>query len=66
MVECLNYFYIIFNKCLTFVFESMNFNNVSVGWIIASVILMGMVIRSILNLPRGLHLRYRKKGDDNA
>ena len=60
MLDCLNYFYTIFNKSITFVFETMNFNGVSVGWIIVSVILIGMIAKSLLNLPHGLHLRYRK------
>lgn len=64
MLECLNYFYSIFNKSLIFVFESMNFNGVSFGWVIISVILVGMISKSLLNLPKGLHLRYRKVDKD--
>lgn len=56
MTEALNYLYYIYDSFLDFVFNQMEIaNNVSIGWIAIVVILFGLMIRSILNLPRGIH-----------
>lgn len=52
MNQALTYVYYIFNKCLTFVFNDMLIaNNVSVGWIYISIIVFGILLGSILNIP---------------
>ena len=52
MNQALTYIYYIFNKCLSFVFTDMLIdNNVSVGWIYISIIVFGILIGSILNIP---------------
>lgn len=52
MSTALTYIYYIFNKCLTFVFSDMLIaNNVSVGWIYISIIVFGVLVGSILNIP---------------
>lgn len=54
MSEALNYLYYIFDSMLDWLFEDAElFTNVTVGWVIVVIILFSMVIRSILNLPRG-------------
>lgn len=62
MEDALNYFYEIFAKCLTFVFERCNFSGVSIGWVFVSVIIIGLLVRSILNIPRNVRLKQVRKG----
>ena len=57
----LNYFYEIFAKCLSFVFETCNFSGVSVGWICVSVCVIVLLVRSILNVPRSIRLKQVRK-----
>lgn len=57
----LNYFYEIFANCLTFVFETCNFSGVSVGWIIVSVSVICLLVRSILNVPRSVRFKHVRK-----
>lgn len=59
MADALTYFYYFFNKMLTFVFSTMAIQSgVTVGWIIVSVIVMGMLVRTILNIPKGVNIRH--------
>ena len=52
MTTALNYIYYIFNKAINFVFNDMTIdNNVTVGWICISIIVFGILIGSILNIP---------------
>lgn len=63
MNEALNYLYYIYNKFLNLVFNQMQIaSGVTVGWIMISIFVFGIMIRSILNLPRGVSLR--KGGSD--
>ena len=49
-----NIYYII-TKCIDFVFNSMEIStNVTIGWIAIVVMVFSILIRSILNLPRGI------------
>lgn len=58
MSEALTYLYYIFDKFVDFVFNGMEIaTNVSVGWIAISVVLFSLLIRSILNIPRGIRFR---------
>lgn len=55
MSEALQYIYYIFDKLLNWIFNDAEFfPNVTVGWVIITILLFGMVIRSILNLPRNI------------
>lgn len=59
MAQALTYFYYFFNQCITFVFSDMTIQSgVTVGWVIVSVMVMGMLVRSILNVPRGINLHH--------
>lgn len=56
MTEALGYLYYIYDKFIDLVFNRLEIvANVSIGWVIISVMLFSMLIRSILNLPRGVH-----------
>lgn len=53
MNEALTYLYYIYDKFIVFVFDTMEiFDGVTVGWIVISLILFGLIIRSVLNVPR--------------
>lgn len=55
MNEALTYLYYIYDKFVDLVFNRLEIaNNISIGWIIVSVIIFSILIRSILNLPRGM------------
>lgn len=53
MNNALNTIYYIFNKLITFIFDTAEIStNVTVGWIMVVVVIFSMTIASILNLPR--------------
>lgn len=55
MTEALQYIYYIFDKLLDWLFNSAEFfPNVTIGWVIITIILFGMVIKSIINIPRSV------------
>lgn len=55
MSEALAYLYYIYDKFVDLIFNRLEIsNNVSIGWIIVSVIIFSILIRSVLNLPRGM------------
>ena len=55
MTDALNYLYIIFDNMTEFVFDDMViFTGVTFGWVVVSVVLFSMLIKNILNLPRGM------------
>lgn len=59
MNEALQYFYYFISSCITFCFDNMLIAaGVSFGWVVVSVIVMGMLVRSVLNLPRGVNIRH--------
>lgn len=54
MSEALGYIYYILDSMLNWLFEDAElFPNVTIGWVVITIILFSMVIRSILNIPRG-------------
>ena len=69
MSEALSYIYYIFDSMFDWLFNDAElFTNVTIGWVIVVCILFSMVIKSILNIPRGIrrtsiHFR-RDEGED--
>lgn len=62
MTQALEYLYYIYQKFITLVFTQLNiFNGVNIGWIIITISLFGLLIRSVLNLPKGITVK-RKDG----
>lgn len=69
MQDALNYIYYIFDRGVSFVFNDMLiFTNISVGWIMISVIVFSILISSILNLPHhmGNFSRFRSYGTESV
>ena len=69
MSEALEYIYYIFDSMFDWLFNDAElFENVTIGWVIVVCILFGMVIKSILNIPRGSRrtiLRFKRdEGED--
>lgn len=57
MAEALSYIYYIFDSFVDLIFNRLElFSNVSVGWILISISLFALLIRSVLNLPKGINL----------
>ena len=62
MSDALNYILYLFSRWLGYIFNDMAFQwnlngiiySASFGWILVGSIVIGMVIQSILNIPRGL------------
>lgn len=53
MSEALNYLYTIYDDMLDLLFNRFYmFPGVSVGWVMVTVIIFAIVIRSIINVPR--------------
>lgn len=64
MSDALTYLYYIFDKFVVFVFNTMEVSSgVTYGWIIISIFIFSILIRSILNLPKGVH--FYRKGNKN-
>lgn len=57
MTECFTYISYLYSKFVTFIFETCNFGGWSLGWVAISVVLLALMIRSILNIPKGISLR---------
>lgn len=55
MSEALAYLYYIFDKFINLIFNQLEISsNVTIGWIGISIIIFAMMIKTILNIPRGL------------
>lgn len=56
MTEALTYIYQIYEKFLDLVFNQFEmFSGVTIGWVIIAILVFGVMITSILNIPRGIH-----------
>lgn len=57
MNDAIELFYYIFTKIYNFVFNQAVFTQgVSIGWVLVAVILFGIVVSSVLNIPSGLKI----------
>lgn len=58
MSEAINILKYIFSKFTNFVFNDLEIAaNVTIGWIAVVIIVFSLMIRSILNVPRGIRFR---------
>lgn len=58
MSDALNYLYLIYDNMLDLLFNQFYmFTGVSVGWVMITVIIFSIVIRSILNVPKRMSFR---------
>lgn len=54
MSTALGYIWYIFDKLINWFFNDTEmFTNVTLGWVITVIIVFGLLIRSLLNVPRG-------------
>lgn len=61
MEEALTYLYLIYQGFIRWVFDDMAIaSNVTVGWVAISVIIFGILINSILNIPKGINVNGRQ------
>lgn len=61
MEQALEYLYQIYQGFITMVFDDFAIaSNVTIGWIAISVMVFGILINSILNIPRGIKVNGRK------
>lgn len=64
MSEAITYLYYIFDKFVDFVFNVMSIESgVTFGWIVISIFIFSILIRSVLNLPRGIRFSRRSKDE---
>lgn len=55
MSEALTYIYYIFDAFIDCIFDDLEiFPGVTIGWVLVSVILFSLLIRNVLNMPRGM------------
>lgn len=58
MSDAITVFFYVFNKIYNFLFnEALIEENVSIGWIFVTVVIFGLIIRTVLNLPSGVASR---------
>lgn len=61
MSDAISVFYYVFNKIYNFLFnQAFIEEGVSIGWIFVTVVIFGLIIRSILNIPNGFRSRLSK------
>lgn len=66
MSEALTLFRYIWSKIITTVFNTFQVETgVSIGWIVLVVGVIGMVIRSILYVPKGINFNRRERPERN-
>lgn len=54
MSNAIDIFYYIFTQFINFFFNSYILEGVSLGWVVITCIIFGILIRSVLNIPHGL------------
>lgn len=65
MSDALSYLYMIFDDMLDLLFNRFYmFTGVSVGWVMVTVIIFAIVIRSIINVPRSMSFSSKTGGKD--
>lgn len=64
MTDALNFLYYIYDKFINLVFNQLEFfTNVTVGWVAVGCLIFGILIKSLLALPRSsprIYLNNRK------
>lgn len=66
MAQALSTLYEIYQQFIGFVFNDMEIApNVTFGWIAISVMVFGILINSILNIPKGIHVNGRQSHSSN-
>lgn len=61
MSEALNVIYDIYEAFINLVFTSFDIGSgVTIGWVFVAIIVFGMLINSILNLPRSISVRSKR------
>ena len=62
MSTALGYLYNIYTAFLDIIFNQFAIStNVTIGWIFISIIIFGLMIQSILNIPKGVSFKKGKK-----
>lgn len=55
MTTALTYIYYMFDSFISCIFNDLEIaENVTIGWVLVAVIIFSLLIRNILNLPRGM------------
>ena len=66
MAQALTFLYQIYQQFIGFVFNDMEIApNVTFGWLAISVMVFGILINSILNIPKGIHVNGRQSNSSN-
>lgn len=64
MAQALEYLYQIYGNFITMVFNDFAlFQGVTVGWIAITVMVFGILINSILNIPKGIRINGRRNNN---
>lgn len=63
MNQALQYLYDIYSVFLDLVFNQFEIiQNVSIGWIMIVIIVFGLMINNIMNLPKSVNVKRSKNG----
>lgn len=66
MSQAINVIFYIFNKVLDLLFNQVEIiEGVYLGWVLITIIVFGILISSILNVPNGITKVVVKRGDSN-
>ncbi len=66
MSDAINYIYLVFNSFINFIFNEMVIiGNVYFGWVILSLIVLGILVRNLLALPNKSQSINVKSKEDN-
>lgn len=60
MLDAINFIYLVYDKLINLIFNQFQIvQGVSVGWVLVVIVAFGLMIKSILNLPKGLSPKTR-------
>lgn len=66
MSQALSYLYDIYSGFINMAFNDFElFPNVTIGWIIIVILVFGIMINSILNIPKGVHFNGKSNSNRN-
>lgn len=63
MAQALQYLYDIYSVFLDLIFNQFEIaQNVTIGWILIVIIVFGLMITNIMNLPKSVNIKRSKNG----
>lgn len=66
MQDALTIFYYLFSKTVIWIFDAQLFQGVYLGWVLISILVMAILVKNVLSIPRRSPIYYHPKEDKHA